>query len=225
MKTSFWATVRAILQKEAQAEFRTRELFSVMLVFALLSVLVFSFALELDRLLRREAVAGVLWVTVVFASVLGLNRSMAQERENGGMDALLLAPIPRVAIFVGKWLANYAITLVIGLMLLPLMTVLYNVTMITPHSLMILLLGVGGICTVGTLLSAMTVQARGGESLLPIVLLPVALPLLMACVRATTGILTGAPQADWEGWLPILAGIVLFYLAVCAFTFGMVLEE
>jgi heme exporter protein B len=225
MNTSFWAVVRAILQKEAQAEFRTRELFSVMLVFALLSVLVFSFALELDRVLRREAVAGVLWVTVVFASVLGLNRSMAQERENGGMDALLLAPIPRMAIFFGKWLANYAITLVIGLSLLPLMTVLYNVTIITPHSLAILLLGVGGICAVGTLLSAMTVQARGGESLLPIVLLPVALPLLMACVRATTGILTGAPQADWEGWLPILMGIVLFYLAVCAATFGTVLEE
>ncbi len=225
MNTGFWASTRAILQKDFQAEFRGRELISVMLVFALMSVLVFSFALELDRLARREAVAGVLWVTVVFASVLGLNRSMNQERDSGAMDALLLAPIPRSAIFAGKFLANYAFTLFVGALLLPVMTVLYNVTMITPYSVIVLLLGVWGICTVGTLLSAMTSQARGGEALLPIVLLPVALPVIMASVRATTGILTGAPIADWEGWLPIMAGIALFYSVVCAFAFAFVVEE
>ncbi len=91
----------AIAYKDLKTESRTRELVGVMLLFALMSVMIFSFALELDRLARREAVSGVLWVTVVYASVLGLNRSMAQERENGSIDALLVSPVPRAAVFWG----------------------------------------------------------------------------------------------------------------------------
>ncbi|HRF96239.1 MAG TPA: heme exporter protein CcmB, partial [Aggregatilineales bacterium] len=102
MTTPLWRTVFAIIRKDLRAELRSRELVSTMVLFALLSVLVFSFALELDRTARQEVVNGILWVTLVFASILGLNRSLATERELGGMDAMMISPIPRMAIYLGK---------------------------------------------------------------------------------------------------------------------------
>ena len=115
MKTPFITCVSAIVSKDLRAEIRSRELLSVMGLFALLSVLVFSFALELDRQAREEAVSGVLWVTLIFASMLGLNRSMALERDQGSLDAMLAAPVSRAAIFVGKLLGNFLFTAVVGL--------------------------------------------------------------------------------------------------------------
>jgi len=225
MKTPFFRVVLAIIRKDLQAELRSRELVATMLLFALLSVLAFSFALELDRLAREEAVSGVLWVTVVFASILGLNRSMAMERENGNMDAMLLAPIDRATIFVGKLVGNYIFALAVGIVLLPLMTVLYNINLIGGWLIVTLLLGTLGISITGTLLAAMTVQTRAREALLPIVMLPVVLPLLLAAVKATTGISNGAPLADWLTWPQVLAVVDVIYLVLCYLTFAYVVEE
>lgn len=220
-----WRVVWAILQKDIRSESRSRELVGTMVLFALLSVLIFSFALELDRIARREAISGVLWVTVIFASVLGLNRTSAQEREQGSIDALLIAPIPRYAIFLGKFLGNFLFTTLVALCLLPIMTVLYNITLVNAAVVVLLLIGIWGVCMTGTLLSAMTVQARGGEALLPVVLLPVVLPILLATVRATTGILNGVPVNDWIGWFPIVLLIDVFYSAACIWAFAYIIEE
>jgi heme exporter protein B len=224
-QTSLLKATWAVFRKDLRAEARTRELLGAMLLFALLSVLIFSFALELNRIARKEAISGVLWVTVTFASVLGLNRSMAQEREQGNIDALLLAPIPRSAIFLGKFLGNFIFALLVGLLLLPIMTILYNLTLISPLNLLILLIGTWGICVTGTLLSAMTVQARGGEALLPIALLPVALPILLSAVRATTGIFNDAPISDWGTWIGFIIAVDIFYSVVCFLAFEYVVAE
>src|SRR5574338_1440540 len=122
MSTPFFQAVVAIIRKDLQAELRSRELVGSMGLFALLSVLIFSFALELDRVARTEAISGVLWVTLVFASILGLNRSLAMERDQGNLEALLIAPIDRTAIFIGKLVGNFLFTLIVGVVLLPLMT-------------------------------------------------------------------------------------------------------
>jgi len=225
MKTPFLKVALSIARKDLRAELRSRELLSTMLLFALLSVLIFSFALELDRLAREESVSGVLWVTVVFASILGLNRSMAMEREHGNMDAMLLAPVDRAAIFVGKLVGNYVFALAVGLLLLPLMTVLYNINLTNLWLLATLLLGTFGISTTGTLLAAMTVQTRAREALLPIIMLPVILPLLLAAVKATTGITNDLPQADWITWPQVLLVVDIIYLALCYLTFEYVVEE
>jgi heme exporter protein B len=224
-KTPFLKVVLALIRKDLQAELRSRELMATMLLFALLSVLAFSFALELDRVAREEVVSGVLWVTVIFASILGLNRSMAMERENGSMDALLLTPIDRSSIYVGKLIGNYLFTGMVGFVLLPLMTVLYNINMVSLWVILTLLLGTLGICITGTLLAAMTVQTRAREALLPIVLLPVVLPILLAAVKATTGITSAAPIADWQIWIQILAIVALIYLVLCVLLFAYVIEE
>lgn len=224
MRTSFWQVVLSITWKDLRAELRSRELVNSMGLFALLSILVFSFALELDRLARQEVISGVLWVTVVFASILGLNRSMAMERDQGNLDALLLAPINRTAIYAGKLLGNFLFTLVVGLLLLPLMTVLYNLPVFQPWILLILLLGITGFSSIGTLLAAMTVQTRARESLLPIVMLPVALPLVLAAVRASTAVLNNMPVEDWIAWPQILAVIDIVYLTLCFLLFEYVIE-
>jgi heme exporter protein B len=221
----FWSVVAAIVQKDLQAELRSRELLATMLLFALLSVLVFSFALQLNRLAQEEAVAGVLWVTVIFASILGLNRSMAMERENGSIDAMLLAPVHRGAIFLGKLIGNLIFTLTVGLLLLPLMSLLYNMNLFKLWLLGILVLGVLGISITGTLLAAMTVQTRAREALLPIVMLPVVLPVMLAAVNASNGIIANLPFSDWATWPQVLIAVNLIYFVLSLLIFRFVIEE
>ncbi len=225
MKTPFLKAVASIARKDLRIELRSRELVSTMGLFALLSILIFSFALELDRSARQEAISGVLWVTVVFASILGLNRSLAMERDQGNLDAMLLAPIDRVAIFFGKLAGNLAFALVVGLLLLPIMSILYNQSLVRPWLLAVLVLGTLGFATVGTLLAMMTVQTRARESLLPIVMMPIALPVLLAAVRATTAILTDIPLEDWIAWPQILVVVDVIYLVACYLLFEYVIEE
>jgi len=225
MKTPFVDAVLSIVRKDLRAELRSRELVSTMGLFALLSILIFSFSLELDRVARNESVGGVLWVTVVFASVLGLNRSMAMERDQGNLDALLLSPIDRTAIFFGKLLGNFIFTLIVGLILVMLMTILFNISLVAPPMLLLLVLGVLGFATVGTLLATMTVQTRARESLLPIVMMPVALPLLLIAVRGSNSILSNAAAETWLGWLQILVVLDVIFMVVCFLLFEYVVEE
>jgi heme exporter protein B len=225
MKTSFLSAVLSIVRKDFQSEWRSRELISLMALFALLSILIFSFALELDRAVRLEVVGGVLWVTVVFSSILGLNRSMSLERDQGSLDALLIAPIDRTAIFFGKLAGNFLFTLVVTLILVAIMTVLYNVPLIRLWMLLALLLGIIGVTTVGTLLATMTAQTRARENLLPILMMPVSLPLLISAVRASNGILANAAQSDWLVWIQMLLVVDAIYLAVCFLLFEFVVEE
>ena len=222
MKTPFRTSVLAIIAKDLRAEMRSRELVSVMALFAFLSILIFSFALELDRVAREEAVSGVLWVTLIFASLLGFHRSMALEYDQGSLDALLLAPVSRMAIFVGKLVGNYLFTLLVGLILLPVMTLIYNKNMLDARLILTVAIGVFGFSALGTLLAAMTVQTRAREALLPIAMLPVALPFLLTAVRATTDILSGA---DWLVWLQLLGGISVIYLVLCLFLYPFAVED
>ena len=225
MKTSFTAAALAIAAKDLRVEMRSRELVSVMALFALLSLLVFSFALELDRIAREEALSGVLWVTLIFASLLGFHRSMALEYDQGGLDTLLLAPIPRSAIFVGKLVGNYLFTSLVGLIILPLMTVIYNKNMLDPRLLLTAMIGIFGLSAIGTLLAALTMQTRAREVLLPIAMLPAALPFLLTALRATTGILSETPRTDWLVWLQMLGGITVIYLTLCLLLYSFVIEE
>ena len=225
MNTPFLSAMLAILRKDVQTEFRSRELVATMGLFALISILIFSFALELDREARSEAVSGVLYVTVIFASILGLNRGIASEREGGGMEALLLSPIPRAAILCGKLIGGALFVLIVSALLLPVMSALYNVNLLQGWAILALALGAFGFTTIGTVLATMTAQTRAREALLPLVMLPIALPVLLCAVRATTGILRDAPQADWMVWMQILAVIDVLYFGLSLVLYGVVVEE
>jgi heme exporter protein B len=223
--TPYWRVVGAVVWKDLRAELRSRELSNSMIQFALMTVLVFSLALELDADARENTVAGVLWVTIVFAGILGLGRSLAAEKDRGSLDALLLAPIDRSALFFGKMIGNLLFVLVIGGVLMILLTVLFNVTLVKPLLIGIVVLGSIGFTTIGTLLSSMSVHARARETLLPIILMPVVLPVLISAVRASTAILNGLPQDDWLPWIQLLGVADVIYLAAGYALFDFVVEE
>lgn len=223
--TGYWRVVGTVIWKDLRAEIRSRELINSMILFTFMTVMIFSLALELDKEARQTTVSGVLWVAIVFAGILGLGRSLASEKDRGSLDALLLAPIDRSALFFGKMIGNLVFVLVISVILMVLLTVLFNVTLIKPLLLLVVVMGCIGFTTVGTLLSSMSVHARAREALLPIILMPVILPVLISAVRASTAILEDLPQDDWLPWLQLLAVADVIFVAAAYALFDFVVEE
>ncbi len=217
--------VWALLWKDLAAELRSKELLSSMLVFALLVILIFNFALELDRSARENVAAGVLWVTTAFTGTLGLNRSLAQEKDRGSLDGLLLAPVDRSALYFGKALGNLLFILVIQVIMLPVFTVLFDVNMLQPLLVLIVVLGALGYSAVGTLLASLTVHSRSRDVMLPILLFPVAVPVLIAAVRASGGVLSAAGWDQISPWLNLLLVYDVIFTAVAFMLFEYVVEE
>jgi len=222
---SFLKAMLAVAQKDLAAELRSRELLSAMLVFSLLVILIFNFALELEPDVRRKVTAGVLWATFAFAGTLGLNRSMAIEKDRGCMDGLLLAPVDRAAIYFGKVISNLAFMLMVEAIVLPLYGILYGVNLFQPGLLGVILLGSIGYSAVGTLISTMSVQTRMRDVLLPILLFPVAIPVLLAAVKASNGFLAGAKFSEILAPLNLLIVYDVIFIAVAFMTFEFVVEE
>jgi heme exporter protein B len=222
---SFLNAVSAVVWKDLQAEFRSRELFSAMLVFSLLIILIFNFALELDIKTRQSVTSGVLWATFAFAGTLGLNRSMAIEKDRGCMDGLLLAPVDRSAIYFGKVISNLAFMLIVEIIVLPVYSVLYNINLFQPGLLLVILLGSIGYAAVGTLLSAMSVQTRTRDILLPILLFPVVIPVILSAVKASGGYLEGLPFEEILSPLSLLIAYDIIFTAVAFMVFDNVVEE
>jgi len=223
----FLRAMGAVVWKDLSAELRSRELLSAMLIFALLVILIFNFALDLDPATRRQSTitSGVLWVIFVFAGTLGLNRSMAIEKDRGCLDGLLLAPVDRSAIYFGKALGNLVFMLMVELIVLPIYSLLYNVNLFNPGLLLVILLGSIGYVAVGTLLAAMAVQARTRDILLPILLFPVVLPVILAAVKASTGFLDGSEMELIRPWLNLLLVYDIIFSAVAFMVFDYVVEE
>ena len=224
--SAFIQAVRAIIWKDLAAELRSRELISAMLVFSLLMILIFNFALELDTQARANVTSGVLWATFAFAGTLGFNRSMATEKDRGCLDGLLLAPVDRSAIYFGKVISNFAFMLIVEAIVLPLYAVLYNEFRIFQLPFLgVILLGSIGYIAVGTLLSAMSVQTRTRDVLLPILLFPVTVPVLLASVKASGGMLAGAEFAEILTPLNLLIVYDAVFIAIAFMVFDFVVEE
>ena len=225
MKGSLLRATFAIVRKDLAAEWRSRELFTSMLVFSLLVILIFNFALELDPRTRTSVTAGVLWVTFTFAGTLGLNRSMAVEKDRGCMDGLLLAPVDRSAIYFGKAISNLVFMLIVEVIVLPVYSVLYNVNLFQPGLLLVIILGSVGYVAVGTLLAAMAVQTRTRDVLLPILLFPLVVPVVIAAVKASGGILQGQDFSEIRTWINLLLVYDVIFIAISFMFFEYVVEE
>jgi len=221
----FLRAILAIVWKDLRAEFRSLELVSSMLVFSLLVILIFNFALELDIKTRQSVTAGVLWATFAFAGTLGLNRSMSIEKDRGCMDGLLLAPVDRSAIYFGKFISNLAFMLLVEVFVLPIYSVLYNTNLFQPGLLLVILLGSIGYTAVGTLLAAMSVQTRTRDVLLPILLFPVAFSVLLAAVKASGGFLSNSELTDILLPINLLIAYDVIFIAVAFMVFDIVVEE
>jgi len=222
---NYLRAIAAIVWKDLSAELRSRELLTSMLVFALLVILIFNFALELDAQARESVTAGVLWVTFTFAGTLGLNRSMASEKDRGCLDGLLLAPVDRSSIYFGKVVGNLVFMLIVEIIVLPVYSVLYNTNLFHPGLLLVIFLGSVGYVAVGTLLATMTIQVRTRDILLPILLFPLTVPVLIAAVKASNGFLQGFAIREIMSWLNILIVYDVIFTSIAFMSFDFVVEE
>ncbi len=222
---NFWKAISAIIWKDIRAELRTKDIFSSMFVFALLSVIVFNFAFELRVPDMKMVAPGIVWVAITFAGTLGLNRAFVIEQDKGSLAGLLLAPVDRAAIYFGKMFGNLIFIFVVEVILLPLVMIFFNLSLITWQHLLVLFLGTYGFAAVGTVFSAMAVNTRAREVMLPILLFPVLLPVLVAGVKMTGGLLDGEPLSNIANWLQLVAVYDVGFTVVAYLTFGFVVEE
>ena len=222
---AYFRKIGAVFVKDLRAEWRDREVFSTMTAFSVLAVLIFGMAFDL-RVPRSEMIApGVLWVVILFAGVLGLNRSFGAEVDRGTLSALLLAPVDRSAIYFGKLLANLFFTLATALVILAIMFFIFDLNMFHPYNLLAVLLGVIGYVGVGTLFAALTANSRARETMLPILLLPVMTPVFMAGVGLTAGALDGKEFADLQQWIGVLAAFDAIFVVVAYLLFDLIWED
>jgi heme exporter protein B len=223
---SYIRKVYAIVAKDVAAELRTREMLSSMFVFSLLVILVFNFAFDLRAENQKTLAPGVLWVAIAFAGMLGLSRSFIMEKDRGSIDGLLMTPVDRSAIYLGKMLGNLLFIGVVVVIILPIFIVLFNLSAEHLPSLVgVVILGIIGFSGVGTLFSAMAVHTRAREVLLPILLFPVVIPVMLASVKLTAAVLDGVPFADVQNWFSLLVGFDLIFLALSFMLFDYVMEE
>lgn len=221
---SFLRKVLAIVKKDIAAEVHTKEMVSAMLVFSVLQLLIFSLALDLRGEMATAAAPGVLWATIVFAGTLGLSRSLAREERNGCIDGLLMAPMDRSAIFLGKVMGSSLFMVAVQGVLLPLFAALFDVPVLRPGVVVVLMLGTVGYASVGTLMAAIAVNTRAREVMLPVLLLPLAVPVLIGAVQATGAQIGGASLSQVAGWVRVLIVYDLVITAVSLLTFEYVLE-
>ena len=222
---SFLRKVLVIVHKDVAVELRTKEMLSSMFVFSLLVIMIFSFAFELRVEDVREVAPGVLWVTFVFAGMLGLSRSFVLEKDKGCLEGLLLCPVDRSAIYFGKMLGNVIFMTTVEAMILPIFSILFNISLFQPVLLLIVVLGTLGFAGVGTLFSAMAVHTRSREVMLPVLLFPVVVPAMIAAVKATGGILDGQPFSEIAHWIRLLVVFDVVFFAISFMTFDYVVEE
>jgi len=219
--------IRAIVQKDLAAEFRTRELLSSMLVFAVLTIIVFVFAFDPTKAVIRQVFPGMVWVCFIFAAVLGLNRSFVSEKTNDCITGLILCPVDRSVIYFGKLAANFIYVTIVEIVTLPLFAVLFNYEIplqAVPALVLVIFLGTLGFTAVGTFLAALSSNARSSEVLLPVILFPVTVPVVLGAVQATAAILSGALTAEWLSWVKILGAFDAVFLVVPFVLFEYVLD-
>jgi heme exporter protein B len=221
----YFQAIIAIIKKDLTAELRSRELISAMLIFSLLVILIFNFALELEPKLRLVVTPGILWVTFIFAGTIGLNRSLAVEKDRGSFDGLLLAPVDRSVILFGKMAGNLIFMFLLEILILPVYSLLYNVNLFQPGLLLVIFLGSVGYISVGTLLSSMSMQTKTRDMLLPIILFPVTIPILLAAVKASNGYLQNLGNASITPWINLLVVYDVIFLAVSYMVFDTIVEE
>ena len=218
----FLLHVMAILWKDIRYELRSRQTWLGMGMFALLVLVIFNFTFDL-RVDNISAVApGVLWIAFIFASLLGLGRTLAAEREQHSMDRLLLCPVDRKAIYLAKLLGNLLFIGVVEIVALPIYALLFNVPL-PAALLLIVLLGTLGIATIGTLFSVMAAATRARELLLPILVFPLIVPVVISVVRATQQLM--APTVNEPPWIGLLIAFDVIFLSISMLTFQYVVEE
>ncbi len=221
----FWYKVMTITWKDTLSEMRTKEIISSVLVFALLVIVIFNFAFGASPETITLVAPGILWVTFTFAGVLSLNRSFIPEKEQGCLEGLMVCPVSREAIYVGKMLGILLFMLIIEAIALPIFAFLFNMTVFSLQLVTIVVLATIGFAAVGTLFSALAVNTKAREMVLPILFLPTVIPVIISAVKASGLALSGHSWGDLSSWLGIMGAFDVIFLVVSFLIFAFVIEE
>ena len=223
----FFRVIRWIVWKDLISEIRSRENISSMFFFALIIILIFSLSLSMDQEMVKEMIPGILWIAFSFTGIIGLGKSFLVETQNDCMENLLMAPIPKGAVYLGKLLGNFLFMLVVEIIIFPLFIIFFNLDIFgqIPMIMLICFLGTLGLAAMGTLLSAMTVQIKAREVMFPLMLLPLVVPVIIGAVEATKGALNVDPLKLYQQWIQLLAVFDLVFLIVSYWLFEFILED
>ena len=223
----FFRIIGIILWKDLLLEWRSKQILSSVFVFGLLTLVIFNFALGTGVHRLQEIGPGILWVALIFAGVLGLRRSFNLEKEPGGLQGIFLASVDGGCIYLGKMLGNFLFMTLVELVLIPIFMVFFNysISQVLPGIFLFLILGTLGFAAVGTIFAALSINTKAGEVILPVLLLPVSVPLLVAAVKGTAGIMQGISLTELGGWINLLIVFDIVLCAVSFLVFEQVLEE
>jgi heme exporter protein CcmB len=225
----FARTVWAVFRKDVVIELRSRETLATTLFFALSAVLVFAFAFVRDGRAVADAAAGILWIAIAFAGTLALGRTFERERYEDALRALLMAPAPRAAVYVGKLAGILTLLLTAEILLVPLVALLFDAAALFQRPALlaaVLAAGTLGFAAVGTLFAAMLVRARSRDVLLPVLLYPITIPVIIAGVRATAALARPSPDEPMAVfWLMLLVCFDAVFLVLALWTFEPLMAD
>lgn len=223
----YFKTIFVLFSKDLKIEMRTKDSFTSMFVFGILVIIVFNFAFDLSRKETLEIASGILWIAFTFSGILGLNRSFALEKENSAIEGIILAPVDRSAVYTGKFLSNFFMMLLFEIILLPFFIIFFNLNIFSelPVFCLIIFLGTFGFISVGTIFSAVSANTKMREIMLPVLLFPVAVPVIIGAVESTSLILLGNNNEFMWQWIMRLIGIDIIYFVASFLLFEYVLVE
>jgi heme exporter protein B len=217
--------IAVIFWKDILTELRTKQVITSVLVFALLVMVIFNFAFGTGGETAELAAPGILWVAITFGGVLGFNRVFSQEKENSRLEGLMLCPVDRTVLYWGKLFGGFTFVLAVAVVVTPVCLALFNLPLLLPELVLVIVLAISGFAVVGTLFSAVAVNTRARDIMLPILMLPVVVPVIIAAVNATAEIMAGGSWDDISVWLQIIIAFDFIYVVIATLVFEFVVEE
>jgi len=221
----FFGAVKTILWKDLSLELKSKDVIISIISFALLALVIFNFAFGSSPQLASLIAPGAIWVSITFAGVIGLNRLFVIEHDQGNIVGLLLTPVSRESIYFGKMLSMFIFMTISELVLLPIYAILFNTPILHPILLLIVVLGTIGFASLGTLFSAMAVNTRSREIMLPVMFLPIVMPILIGSVVASGNILDGGGWSDAARGIHIIIVFDVLSLVVSPILFEQIIQE
>ncbi|GMT41648.1 MAG: heme ABC transporter permease [bacterium] len=224
---NFWVSLRAILVKDLKTELRSREFLGNTFMFAVIVIVIFNFAFRITPQNGPELASGILWIAFLFAGILGLGRCFIVEKENDCMNGLTLTPLDRTALFWAKFAGNLIFILIIQVMVVPVFIALYNINVMEHffEQSLVFLLGDAGFMALGTLISAMSVNLRAREILLPVLLLPLLVPLLIFSAEASSVLIQSGDMAVYYSRIKFVAAFDVIFFVACSLVFEYIVDE
>jgi len=219
------STAWVLVWKDLVQEWRSRDVLTSMFAFAVLSLFIFNYALELSPINRAEIAPGLIWVVMVFAGTLGLNRSFAAEQDQGSFEGLMMAVPELSVIYLAKMITNLLMMFGLAILVIPIYSLLYNQSLFDLRFFGILMLGAWGYSAAGTLISSMTVQTRMRDLLLPVLLFPLLLPVNMAVVKSGSAIIAASAVPEFQSWINLLLVYDVIMTVVSILVFEYVIRE